>query len=520
MIEKIVENWLTKSSERSYQLPFCFLLQQEGKTVVNLTRHNSMEHGKDVIAIDGKGEVHAYQLKGVSGTHFTLSDWQSIQNQVLQLIFTPISHPAIPSSGRQHKSYLVINGDINEQVQHAIYVWNVQQEKTRGPEYRLEVIVKGQILEMALKHKDQLVPSEFVEVKNLLELYLRDGREFLNKDSFSNLLENVLNLKRPKSNQESIRLVSSTALVCSLASSSYNEANKRLAVVEAWTIYVFSILRHCELYQKSIKQYKNEISLAQKIISNAMLDLLTECKQNADLFQGNPMIDAFVLKSRKTILLGVSAFFGLTEEVSYEEVHELISAHINDMEMWGESAVPFFLAVYFFYKSNGKKELAATVLTKAFSKAMDGITNAEIPFTDIYTSAEDSVVRILSASDNERFSPRISRILEPLIALASQPDLRHLTEKHWPEISRCIFTELRINNTFDFYLWRINNAEVINKHPENPQSWQVLLEQAKIYEPSKIPPGIKELKTYLPLFLMVFPQRLDADLVKWYCSDN
>lgn len=517
MIERIIENWLIKSSERTYQVPFCFLLQQEGKTVIHLTRHTAMEHGKDVIAIDNDGQPHAYQLKGVSGKHFTLSDWQNIINQIFQLVLTPITHPSVQSQ-QYHKSYLVINGDMNEEVQHAIYAWNQQHEKNGFPQYRLEVIVKGQILKMALKQKDYLIPSELVDIKNLLELYLYNGKEFLDKAKFSHLLNSVLNNMPPKSNNESSRLASSTALLCSLAISSYADEDNHLAIIEAWVIYIFSILRHCELYERDLKQYKNEVDLAKKIITNALLNLYAECKQNPELIQGNPLLDAFVLKHRKTILLGVISFLGIvSDEINFEEIDEFISSQIDNVIVWGESAIPYFLSMYFFYKKVGKHQLANEILAKTFSDAINGIINLDVSFSDIYSSAEDTINRSFSNTTNEsNFSPRISRIIEPIIALMSKPEFYGVVKKNWPEVSRCIFKELSIYNSYDFYLWRADNAQIINKHPEMPQSWQALLDQAKIYETKKIPLGIQALKDYVPLFLIVFPHRLDVDIIKWY----
>src|SRR5947207_5360327 len=128
MIEKIIENWLIKSSEKSYQLPFCFLLMQQGKTILHMTRHSAMEQGKDIIAVDARGQVYAYQLKGIEGRRLTISAWQEIINQIMQLVYTPCSHPSIRSK-KHHKSYLVINGDIDEEVQHAITMQNLQWEQ-------------------------------------------------------------------------------------------------------------------------------------------------------------------------------------------------------------------------------------------------------------------------------------------------------------------------------------------------------------------------------------------------------
>ena len=62
MNERLVEDWLTKASERSYQTPFAQALLADGMQVLRVG-HGPHEHGKDIIAIDPNGGVHAYQLK-------------------------------------------------------------------------------------------------------------------------------------------------------------------------------------------------------------------------------------------------------------------------------------------------------------------------------------------------------------------------------------------------------------------------------------------------------------------------
>ena len=62
MKERLVEDWLAKANERLYQTPFAQSLIAEGMEVLRVA-HSPHEHGKDIIAIDRKGKIHAYQLK-------------------------------------------------------------------------------------------------------------------------------------------------------------------------------------------------------------------------------------------------------------------------------------------------------------------------------------------------------------------------------------------------------------------------------------------------------------------------
>ncbi len=80
MLERAVENWLARASEKSFQVPFCYMLAHEGYTVVHLSHHNAMELGKDVLAIDSEGTPCAFQLKG---GNLTLNKWRTeVRDQV------------------------------------------------------------------------------------------------------------------------------------------------------------------------------------------------------------------------------------------------------------------------------------------------------------------------------------------------------------------------------------------------------------------------------------------------------
>ena len=105
MNERLVEDWLTRASERSYQTPFAQSLLADGMQVLRLG-HSSHEHGKDLIAIDGKGRVHAYQLKDGD---LDLKDFEKGFGQITALVETQVEHPAVSGQPR-HQPWLVISG--------------------------------------------------------------------------------------------------------------------------------------------------------------------------------------------------------------------------------------------------------------------------------------------------------------------------------------------------------------------------------------------------------------------------
>jgi hypothetical protein len=46
MIESVIANWLTKTNERNYQIPYCQVLLSKGQRVLYVSTHRPMEQGR------------------------------------------------------------------------------------------------------------------------------------------------------------------------------------------------------------------------------------------------------------------------------------------------------------------------------------------------------------------------------------------------------------------------------------------------------------------------------------------
>ena len=169
MLERIIENWLDKATELSYQQPFCYMLSAKGYTIIHSTRHPAMELGVDIIAIAPDGTPCAYQLK--TG-NISLRKWRDeVGSQTDDLVCGQLNHPSVDTS-KYHRSYFVTNGRIEEEVSRAIDDRNRAWESRNQPYRRLETIVRGELFEKAKKLGTDLWPSELTDITTLLEMFL------------------------------------------------------------------------------------------------------------------------------------------------------------------------------------------------------------------------------------------------------------------------------------------------------------------------------------------------------------
>lgn len=527
MLEKVIENWLDSASEKSFQEAFCSMLAAEGHTIIHSTRHCAMELGKDIVTIAPDGIPCAYQLKGNPGSRLTLSQWREVSTQVFDMVTGKLVHPSIDSS-KPFRSYLVTNGNLDEEVSRQIDDMN-RSWAEKGLPYKLEVIVRGQMLEKAKALGETLWPSELTESKTLLELFLSNGRSPLLKDKLVDLLEAIFQINNPKveiSGAEWGRITASAALLCVIATSTYRQQKNYLAQIEAWTVYLSYLWASVDRFNLDKSIWKNEV----KIATDAVLSLLHEVHQEiesrkGDLVEGDPLIDQpfGIIGVRLIWLTGLmSVFYLLRRELKEpedqldNELLAFIQKHTQTDRFICEYQVSQLLAVYFVFK---KKNLSPDVL---LSDLLQIVYTSNQPGSDHALPSpyhsEEEVLLAQEGIKNDVLSDHYagsSYSLESLIYLAVRRNLKDLMIKSWSDITRMSFKSFVVEKSWNNYCWR--NQSGINKdqQPKHTKQWDELVKEANEDKEGTLPVTLRNSPALCLLWLMVFPFRITPDLVKW-----
>ncbi|MCW3107174.1 MAG: hypothetical protein JWQ09_1680 [Segetibacter sp.] len=522
MIERIIENWLINSAEKTFQIPFCYILANEGYTVVHLTRHCGMEHGKDVIAISPFGEICAYQLKNSKGGKIKLKHYQEeLLPQIMQLVHTPVSHPSVPFPN-DHISYFVTNGELEEEVFREIDSFNKNWALKGQPQYQVRTILKGELLQKALALKSDLVPSEVKDYKLLIDFHLNDGNGILEKNKFSKLLEDHFS-RVPAGETEAKRTISSGALLCSLATASYTNRNNYVPVIEAWTIYTSYLLWYAESNDLSAPMYKNEVSIAEEIIRNALESLLDELSERENYLEGSAPEDAFVFEFRLTWLIGFVCYLGLyykEEDLAVvnqrvESIKKFVEGNARTMKVWGESAMPCLLMEYWFRKTFGLDQRCFS-LKKGVDTLIVTLLRKEFPFASPYEDIDTSLANIFgdnSLREEIYLLKHQSYYLRPLILLLVREGEREFLQSRWKDISKIFFKHFKPSEPINVYRWRIEQGEDVTTTVNTPESWQNLSIESETIHTRTIPKLLLEKQWLLPLFLLVFPHRVSKEFI-------
>lgn len=526
MIERVVENWLIKVNERSMEIPFCQLLTSEGYQVVHLSRHGPFEQGKDVIAIAPDGTPCAFQLKGSSG-RITQSAWaQDYLGQVIRLVEVPIKHPSI-DPGVLRRVYFVTNGELDEEVRLEIEDRNQDWARRGCP--RLETIVRGQLLTRFLELHTNFWPMELSFEKKLLELFLADGTDNLNKQKLANFIYELLALSSDQLNRtECSRRLASTAVMTAYALSPYDQRMNHVAVFEGWVIYTAHLVALAEKYGLDNEYWKDSLDISISAVEQSLISLCEELRNRIHLVEGDPLVDQPFYRGRITWLVGLVSTFALwnllrgkTLPIELADwVSGFVKSYQKDLLLWGEAAIPQFLANFWFLLGT-ESNLAPINLLASLIESISTI-NAPGPentvgLPDPYHSLPEVMemqLGLRNTSSRETYLGG-SYTLEALIHLLAKRSWRQKLRHLWPQITRFLFTQFQPENTWEFCLWRLETGTLVEKQPKMPQSWEELRKESRVADLSRIPILFQSQPELLLAYIIVCPHRLTTDVAKF-----
>jgi len=348
MIERAIENWLTNTNERNYQIAFCHVLMQSGYKIIYISSHRPLEQGKDIIAIDENREYFAYQLK--TG-NINLSEWRKIKGEVMELIELPIVHPSCDKT-KIHKSFLVLNGEITDEVRLQIDQINENNIRLKKGYSYLDVIDKTTLLREFVKAQGSFMPKELEDFNVFLELFLADGSDFINKEKLFSFFNKTVFYETSMQKTEAFNSIYSSVIILSYLLNTYQNKKNYYALFEAWIILAACILRYAKKQGITKEDLGNTLYLICEEINNILLSLKEETYQKRVFLEGNLMGDGGdIYKARATIVLGVLAaneIFSSLRKKDYELHNQLlilIKENMKNMSFWGESAFPYFFTL-------------------------------------------------------------------------------------------------------------------------------------------------------------------------------
>jgi hypothetical protein len=506
------------------------MLAADGYTIVHMSRHCGLELGKDIIAISPDGTPCAYQLKTARGGKVTYKQWQDdIAPQVADLVEGAIDHPSV-LSGKHHRSFLVTNGELQEEVSTAIQNRNRAWSRRRGCKLKLETIVRGQMLAMAKKLQTDLWPTEVHDVRTLLELHLADGVGALPREKLASLLESTFHLGTGQhqglpTRAETCRLLASGALLCSVAINGFSASGNHAAEIEAWVLYVSHMLAVAERMNLSATVWQQELEIAEHCLFNSLGELCEELRERKHYVEGDPFSDLGFYQVRTTYLLALMSAYGLWKLLRGERDDDefgFVSRFCRDCKgklyLWGEAVIPQFLALYWLLKkvdaTCGPDEFLRTTLGNVCASNAPG---SKCPLPNPYYDGGDVMEHLYNLSEQpyEETFTTDSYTMEGLVHLYARLNWKQAMRAVWPSVTRIAMQRFFPLRKWHFYRWRNREGTHVSALPKHTQQWGELKRVAAEAEGKCLPRLIKRYPVLLLLYLIVCPHRFNAEVARW-----
>jgi hypothetical protein len=522
VIEKLLENWLDSASERSYQAVFVQMLSAQGFRVVHSTRHAATEFGKDVLAIAPDGVGCAYQLKGNPGKRLSLNEFRTEQAQLVQLMSQPVTFPGFPEG--VHRSYLVTNGYFEEEVQLAV------DQLNRGPYMsKIQLIARGDLLNWCYELGGALWPSELVETKTLLELYLADPAGTIPKQKLFEMLRIVLSLRDGDGivrRAEFARRVSSAALLTGIAIARFAEAENHQAVMHSWILYLVHVVAASEKHQYQIDgAVKNAVTLAEAGACDALVALWREVASRKYLVEGNPLTDPEIYGWRITTIIGSLTCLAIADEESAlltpEErvlLHNWLRSPPRGIDLWGEAAIANLLPWLVWLRKHDPTirpdieiaNLFETIVMQNQNKSANPLAAPYYDFDEIakhryrlYKIGEDDPF------DRETFAGSVYTA-EAMLHLAVRTNLKSRCKGVWPRFTRVSHRRFCLDQTWHYCLLIAPGGIDETKVFPSSYEWSKLRSEAISPGVASVPPALSGRPWLLASWWQVAPHRLNT----------
>lgn len=515
MIERVIENWLTSVNERQYQLPFCQVLAHMGEAVTYVSTHGQFELGKDVITVPKDGIPNAYQLKAGK---LTMTEWRKFQGEIQQLVEYPIDNPSLKRT-KEHRPFLVTNGQINDTVLNAIRHANESWKRRKFKQ--LETINGTQLQALFKAAHGSYLPREPGDLELFLELYVANGREPLAKKRFARLLESVLPLQHAhRPHREVQRAITSAVLLTSYSLQYRTHEENWWAIFEAWVMMASYILASAEKFATPDKWWRASFDLCQDGAFRALEGLLEECEKNTTQFVVPDFAEGHFFGSRMTILAGLLGAYDIAMGIQKSEaprpfIGSFLETYLPKAKFWGESATPFLMIAALACEKRGRQRTAEGLAFQMISTIADlnGSHGRGLP--NPYYGPEESIRLMggLETTNPEMFSG-VSYSLESVVHFLARRWLRVSLSLVWNRITSVQYAAFRPAKDWQWFMWKSPQGTLETISPGAPQSWSALLKQAENMENDQVPDLLKSEPVFALFFALVFPHRFQPGLLK------
>ena len=515
MFERVVEHWLTSVGERGYETAFAQLLSIEGHRVIQGPVHHGSEHGKDILSVDPRGRLCAFQLKGKVPR---LEDLEQHQAQLLALSAAAVQHPDVQPPRRPDAVWLVTNSVPSPNARNRILA--LSQGNTAAGQPPLGCVELTELVGRFVRAHGQFYPSDPKDVRQFLSFHLDEGVGLFPVQEFDAFLENLI----PRDRGAALdRAVASAVLFTAYAAGPWERLENHFAIAQAWLTIALVILRRRASTGES-PGLAESYSLARDAAGGALAALTREAANAEDLIIPS-FVEGQIYGSRALVVCGAIAarFLDLnaTSEGCPIEVQDLtrqvLVRELPFIRIPGESAIPYLYAIVCALEALGERDAAVMTMARATAELVkSNQPDSDEPAADPYHSIEEELLHLAGVDqprDDERMSGH-AYTLQLSIDWLARRGYREFLADGWKRITRIDLCELRFSTPEAMLKQDDDEAELHMLHAARPESWARLSRAARTLDRGEIPEILWEHPDFLCYLPLLIPHHFGPLLAK------
>lgn len=519
-IAKWTEIWLDSCGERAYQTAFVSALAYRGYRVVHNTRHNSLELGKDVICTSPEGDLIAFQLKGNPGSRLTMSQWQSIYAQILQLVITPL--PNLIAGKTKHRPILVTNGEVDEDVRSAIENLNQSFVPQYPSALPLELWTRGTLISLFAGVASSVWPTQLETQASLLRAITADPRDSLPGEIITEIATDTLEWHSIPSKPRLREKIVGLAMLAAIITTPQLRFGNLYEVIRIKAMIVGSIVGYMSKYAAFDLA---AMRLYRLIRTDLFASISAFCEGLANRktpWVNEGIIYEFGIYQERKILVSAIMAIHLIEKKGEvdEQLRRLALASVNYPFLSGEGMIPAFLAVFWAKQQytgtmESDRELINVLATSIF------LSKNKVLVSPYYTVEEVALWkyrawlgRAWHLIDRDQ-RDRHSSFCYVLLCLLAKRNWKRTCQRYWPDVSRLVRQETVLEDQNEFAFFRSESTREEARLVPLPKSWDQLV--ADLRAPAQPPsPRLLAGDPVLCLLLLVFlPYRATEEIILW-----
>jgi hypothetical protein len=518
MIEKLIENWLINVHELGYTIPFCEVLISRGYTIVRISRQGRGELGKDVIARSPAGELHTFQLKGPRD--ITLREWQTIQNEVRDLVQLPAIDPAI-NREEPHVPFLVTNGEIVGDALASIEEYSNLWE--RQGHAHLQIWRKHDLLGMFREAHGSYLPTDLVEFREFVQLYVSQFEDRLPREKFALFLQKLV---RPEAvmgrGRNSKRAIESMVLMAGYILEQYERSDNHISAVEGWTVVATAILHVAARERLRGRDYKKSLDLIWSALYRNLEKLQDEISKRTHFIEPRFLTAERddIRGARTTLTLGwLSAKHFLDNRSEARPVDKSILETIKRELKWlrflGESDWPYVMVLSLFVERFLGSPVGEALIQKWVRGMILGNGRRGVIGVPSTYWLQEKVLSLLHGKlppyELEMFSGQSYTIHSAMDMLVRRL-LRQAITNFWPSASRLSFCDYLPADDAEWFSWRGYEGYMRVDNPSQPVSWREWRRSTLNVPRASVPAVLIEDSRWLLPFALTYPHRVTREM--------